>query len=123
MINKLLVVLTLLLAVSIGAVAADATGKWTAQVPGRSGQARETTFNLKVDGSNLTGTVSTGQGEAPITDGKVSGDTLSFTVTVDRGGNTVKQSYTGKVVGDEIQFKREGGQGPAREFTAKRART
>lgn len=123
MINKLLVVLTLLLAVSIGALAADATGKWTAQIPGRSGQTRETTFNLKVDGSNLTGTVSTGQGEAPITDGKVSGDTLSFTVTVDRGGNTVKQSYTGKVVGDEIQFKREGGQGPAREFTAKRART
>ena len=124
MINKLLVVLSLLLAVSIGALAADVTGKWTAQVPGRSGQARETTFNLKVDGSNLTGTVSTGQGqEAPITDGKVSGDTLSFTVTVERGGNTIKQSYTGKVVGDEIQFKREGGQGPAREFTAKRART
>lgn len=124
MMNKLIAVLTLLLAVSIGAMAADVTGKWTAQVPGRSGQTRNATFTFKVNGDNLTGTMTGGQGqEIAIADGKVSGDTLSFTVTIERGGNSIKQSYTGKVVGDEIQFKREGGQGPAREFTAKRART
>ena len=65
--------------------------------------------------------MTTGQGEAAIADGKSSGDTLSFTVTVDRGGTAVKQTYTGKIAGNEIQFKREGGQGPAREFVAKRA--
>jgi hypothetical protein len=41
---------------------------------------------------------------------------------MERGGNTIKQTYTGKVAGDEIKFKREGGQGAPREFTAKRAK-
>lgn len=123
MTNRLIFVATLLVAVAMVAAAADITGKWTAQIPSRSGQARETTFTFKVDGDRLTGTMSGGQGrETAISDGKVSGDTVSFTVTSERGGNTTKQTYTGKVVGDEIQFKREGGQGAAREFVAKRAR-
>jgi hypothetical protein len=121
--NRFIFVFTLLLAFAIVASAADVAGKWTAQVPSRSGQARETTFNFKVAGDKLTGTMSGYQGqEIAISDGKVSGDTLSFTITMERGGNTMKQTYTGKVVGDEIQFKRESGQGPAREFVAKRAK-
>jgi len=123
MTKRLIFVLSLLLVFAIGAVAADIAGKWTAQVPGRQGQARETTFNFKVDGDKLTGTMSGGQGgEIAIADGKVSAETVTFTVTMERGGNTVKQIYTGKIAGDEIQFKREGGQGQPREFTAKRAK-
>jgi len=123
MTNRLIFVLTLFLAISMVASAADVAGKWTAQIPSRSGQARETTFTFKVDGASLTGTMTGGQGrETAISDGKVSGDTLSFTVTTERGGETMKQTYTGKIVGDEIQFKRESGQGAAREFVAKRAK-
>ena len=64
-------------------------------------------------------------GDTAITDGKVDGDTVTFSVTREMGGNTVKQNYTGKVAGDEIKFSvvREGGQGQAREFTAKRSTT
>jgi hypothetical protein len=106
--------------------AADINGKWTAQVPGRQGNTQETTFTLKVEGDKLTGSVSGRQGETPITDGKVSGDEISFTVTRERQGNTIKQIFKGKVAGDEIKFTRtnEGGQGnrPPVEFTAKRAR-
>ncbi len=123
MTKKLAVSLTLLLAVSIAALAADVSGRWTAQVPGRGGEARETTFTFKVEGDKLTGTMSVQGQQAPIADGKIAGDTLSFTVTVERGGNQIKQNYTGKVVGAEIQFKREGGQGQPREFIAKRATT
>ena len=104
------------------AMAADVTGKWTAQVPGRDGQTREQIFNFKVDGEKLTGTIPGRQGqEVAIADGKISGDTLSFTVTREMGGNSVKMTYTGTVAGDVIKFKREGGQGQPREFTAKRA--
>jgi len=121
--SRITVLLTILAAFALVAAAADITGKWVAQVPGREGQTRETTFNFKVDGDKLTGTVSGRQGqETPISEGKITGDTLSFTVTMEFGGNTVKQIYTGKVVGEEIQFKREGGRGAAREFTAKRAK-
>ncbi|MBI3470932.1 MAG: hypothetical protein HY013_06205 [Candidatus Solibacter usitatus] len=121
MTKRWIVVFTLFLAVTIVAAAADVTGKWTAQVPGRNGT-RETTFTFKLDGDKLTGSMTGPQGqEIAISDGKLSGETLSFTVTVERGGNSIRQTYTGKVAGAEIQFKREGGQGPAREFTAKRA--
>jgi hypothetical protein len=122
MTNRLIFVLTLFLCLSMVASAADVTGKWTAQVPSRGGEARTTTFNFKADGDKLTGTMTGFQGqEIAISDGKISGDTISFVVTMERGGNTIKQTYTGKVSDNEIQFKREGGQGPAREFVAKRA--
>lgn len=106
--------------------AADVSGKWTAQVPGREGQTQETTITLKVEGGKLTGTIAGQQGETAIGDGKVSGDEISFTVTRERQGNTIKQLFKGKVAGDEIKFTRstEGGQGnrPPVEFTAKRAK-
>ena len=76
-----------------------------------------------MEADKLTGSISGRQGqETPISEGKISGDTLSFTVSMERGGDTIKQIYTGKISGDEIKFKRESGQGQAREFTAKRAK-
>jgi hypothetical protein len=109
---------TLLLSIAFAAVsfAADVTGKWMAKVPGQNGE-QETTFALKQDGDKLTGTVTSPRGERPITEGKVSGDTVSFVVESQRG----KQTYTGAVAGGEIKFKRAGGQGEPREFTAKKA--
>ena len=120
--RSLFIVLSCLLVLSALCFAADVTGKWTAQVPGRDGQTRETTFEFKAAGAALTGTMS-GRGEpAPIADGKISGDTISFTVTRTMGDNTVKMNFTGTVAGDEIKMKREGGQGGATEFVAKRAK-
>jgi hypothetical protein len=105
------------------ALAADVSGKWTAQVPGRGGQTREATFNFKADGNSLTGTVSGRGGDMPIADGKIDGDTISFTQTMEFNGNTMKFLYKGTVSGDEIKLSRsrDGGDGPAQEFTAKRA--
>ena len=108
---------------SLAALAADVTGKWTAQVPGRGGQTREQTFNFKVDGATLTGTVSGRMGDMPIAEGKIDGDTISFTQTMEFGGNSVKLIYKGAVSGDEIKFtrQRDGSDQPPQEFTAKRA--
>ena len=103
------------------AVAADVSGKWKAEFTTPDGTPRTNTFTFKVDGDKLTGTMSVEGQDTAIADGKVSGDNLSFTASVDRGGNMIKFTYTGKIKGSEIQFKREGGQGQAREFTAKRA--
>ena len=106
------------LLLSAVAFAADVNGKWTGQVPTRGGETRDATFMFKVEGDKLTGTMSGQQGDRPIADGKVTGDTISFAVESPRG----KQVYTGTVAGDEIKFKRESGQGQPREFTAKRAK-
>ena len=102
--------------------AADIGGKWVAQVPGRQGT-RESTFNFKMEGDKLTGTVTGRAGETPISDGKVAGDDVSFSISREVQGRSFKSNYKGKVAGDEIKFTMtiEGSDRPPVEFTAKRA--
>ncbi|MGA2588575.1 MAG: hypothetical protein ABSH32_01545 [Bryobacteraceae bacterium] len=120
--RKLLTTTFLAGLLAVAALAADVSGKWTAQVPGRNGQTREMTFNLKADGGTLTGTVSGRQGDTPISDGKIDGDHISFSQTMEFNGNSMKFLYKGTVSGDEIKFmrSRDGGEGSPQEFTAKR---
>jgi hypothetical protein len=106
--------------------AADATGKWTAEMQGRGGQTMTVTMNLKADGDKLTGNVSGRNEPTDITDGKIDGNNISFSVVRQFNGNQIKQTYKGKLDGDVIHFSMtmEGGQmgnAPAREFDAKRA--
>lgn len=103
-------------ALALVSLAADVTGNWTAMVPGRNGD-QETKITLKQDGDKLTGSMTSPRGERQISEGKVTGDSISFTVETQRG----KFTYMGTVSGNEIKFKREGGQGEAREFTAKKS--
>jgi hypothetical protein len=111
----------------ITGLAADVTGKWTAEIQGRDGNARTVTMNLKADGNKLTGTVSGGRGgEAEISDGKVDGNDLSFSVVREFNGNKMTSTYKGKLDGDVIHFnmKMEGGpmgNMPERQFDAKKA--
>ena len=106
-------------------MAADITGKWTAQMPGRGGQTREATFNFKVDGNTVTGTVSGPRGDMEISDGKIDGDTITFTQTMEFNGNSMKILYKGTISGDSIKFTRTREEWRRRrrpqEFIAKRA--
>ena len=122
--RRVLFVFALLVGIGFVAQAADVTGKWTAQVPGRDGQTAEQTFNLKADGEKLTGTVSGRQGDTEISDGKVKGDEVSFNVKMSFQGNEMKMVYKGKLSGDELKLTRtrEGSDRPPAEFTAKRAK-
>ncbi len=114
-------VLALLGALVFTAAAADVTGKYTAEVPGRQGNTQPTTFNLKADGSALSGTVTNQRGDMQITDGKVDGDNISFTTVMKMGDNEMKLMYKGKVKGDSIEFSRiREGQDQAQTFTAKK---
>ena len=115
--------LSILLCLTMAAMAADVTGKWTSSVAGKNGKTREQAYNLKADGATLTGTVSGRQGaETAISNGKIDGDNISFTVKMEVNGNSVEQKYTGTIAGDELKLKIEGGRGGAREVTAKRAK-
>ena len=58
-----------------------------------------------MDGHKLTGeTTSNMFGKSTIEDGKVDGDDVSFTLTVNVQGNEGKVNYKGKVDGDTIKF-------------------
>jgi hypothetical protein len=118
--------LALLALCVISAVAADVSGKWVAQIPGRDGATMERVFTFKVNGATLTGTISTQRGEQEISEGKVAGDEISFVVVRKVQEREMKTTYKGKVSGNEIKFTstmpgRDGGEGRTQEFTAKRA--
>ena len=115
-------ILSLAAVTTMLAAAADVSGKWVAQVPGRDGQTRETTYNFKADGAALKGTMSGFQGnQIDISDGKVDGDKISFVVKMEFNGNAIEMKYSGVVAGDEIKMKRSTQRGD-QEFTAKRAK-
>lgn len=105
--------------------AADASGKWTGSVPGRDGEAFQIAFTLKQDGTKLTGSAE-GPGGMPmeISEGKVEGEKLAFTVSFDGGGGSMKILHEGSYSGDEMKLTftmvgREGGPGT---MTLKRAK-
>ncbi|HKE25814.1 MAG TPA: hypothetical protein VKB88_25825 [Bryobacteraceae bacterium] len=131
MTKKLLFVTTILMIAAFGLMAADASGKWVAETPGRNGgPPRQVTFNLKVDGSKLTGTVSqpgrNGNMDSDISDGKVDGDNISFKVKRTMGDQEMVTEYTGTVSGDTLNLKMNMNtpNGPmTRELTAKKATT
>ena len=134
MTKKLLFVATIVLVCAFVAMAADVTGKWTFEQPGRGGgPGRPVTITLKQDGAKLTGSVpGMGRGgdnpppPTEITDGKVDGNNVSFTVKREFNGNTMVTKYEGTVNGDEMRLKitRDTQNGPmTNEVTAKRGTT
>jgi hypothetical protein len=106
-----------LLLTILTAAAADITGTWVAEVTG--GQPMKFTFNLRADGSNLTGTMSGPRGgENKIINGKIDGNKVSFAVkTSGQGGNEMQINYRGTIAGDEMKltFEFEGMDGPGGE--------
>lgn len=104
---------TLFLLSSSFVMAADVTGKWTGEAAGPNGNFA-LKFDFKQTGDKLTGTLEGPQGDPmTINDGKVEGDTVSFSVTFEGGGNQMKIIHSGAVKGDEITLnvKFEGGPG------------
>jgi hypothetical protein len=105
------------------AAAADITGKWTAEIPGRNGNTQSVTFNFKADGAALSGNMSTPRGEAPISEGKVDGNNVSFNTVMKMQDNEVTMKYKGVVDGSTIKFTRTvnfNGNERTAEFTAKK---
>lgn len=121
--RKLVLALVLLSVVTAAALAADITGKWKTEMPGRDGTPRVTTYTFKVEGDKLTGSISGRQGDTPITDGKITGDDISFTVVRNFQGQEMKQEYKGKVAGEEIKLTMSfGPDRPPVEVVAKRVK-
>lgn len=110
------------------AAAAAIDGKWVSERKmERDGQSFTIvqTFDLKTDGSKLSGTLTMAFGDmeprsGEIKDGKVDGDKFSFSFTMSTPNGDFKLLYEGTVEGDTMKgtSTREGGQ--SRNFEAKR---
>ena len=107
---------------AVAAFAADVSGNWKGTAEGPNG-AISRTFTFKQDGAKLTGeTNSEFTGKSTITDGKVEGDTISFSITAKFQDNEMKLSYKGKISGDTIKLSSDfGGNGQTIEWTLKKS--
>ena len=140
MTKKLLFVTTILLVVAFVAMAADVTGKWTYEAPGRGGNpGRPTTITLKAEGGKLTGTVPGGMGgrgggggtppaDVEISNGKVDGNNISFEVKRTTPNGDMVTKYEGTLSGEELKLKitrpnMQGGDPVTNEVVAKRAQS
>ena len=90
------------LAISIG-FGQDINGKWKGQIQGPNGP-MDLTFNFKVSGDSLNGTVASPMGELPISNGKINGKTFSF----DINANEFTISHQCTVMSDSISMKVPG---------------
>jgi hypothetical protein len=107
---------------TVAAFAADFNGKWTADVTTPRGT-QTLTFDFHVDGSTLTGKITTPRGESDISNGKIDGDKITFDQVMNMNGNSMTMTYKGTAADGKIKFTREMGNGnmPPTEFVAQKA--
>ncbi|WP_184541893.1 glycoside hydrolase [Mucilaginibacter sp. FT3.2] len=77
---------------------ADFSGSWAGILTMENGDQYPLTYNFKIEGDKLTGTVNTPKGELPVDDGKINGDKFTFTVTL----GDIEIPHSGKFYGDSI---------------------
>jgi hypothetical protein len=109
-----------LLLVAAPAFAADVDGKWAGSISTPMGDL-PVQYEFKAEGATLTGTTIGFDGTSvPIKDGKVDGNNISFTVTLDFGGMSLDLTYKGVVSPSEIKITGDF-MGMPFEFTVKKA--
>jgi hypothetical protein len=152
---KIHVLVLAVLIFAVAASAADINGKWVAQVTSPSGSKTERVFIFQASGDKVTGTIANIQvaqatfeekgkpamvgtlktqnaDPQAISEGKITGDNVSFAIVSQSFMGEMKTEYKGKVAGDEIKFTVEqsggmggpggpGGGGP-QEIVAKRVK-
>jgi hypothetical protein len=83
---------------------ADIDGKWTGSLSTPNGDF-PMTYTFKAEGSTLTGSTSGMDGSPiPIKDGKIDGNNISFSVSLDFGGQATKIDYKGVLSGDQLKL-------------------
>ncbi len=93
-----------LLLAAVPAFGADIDGKWTGSVDSPNG-AVQVGFTFKAEESTLTGTSIGPDGSStPIKDGKIAGNKISFSLTVDFGFGPTTFNYTGDVAPAQIKL-------------------
>jgi hypothetical protein len=101
----------------------EIAGEWLSDIDAINGTKARTVYEFSVDGSKLTGSVLGGarQEERPITNGKIKGNKISFSVQLHQGDRTFSFLYEGKIISaDTIGFTVIHGTRIRAQFTARK---
>lgn len=106
------------MAAAMWAYAADVAGTWTLSVESPRGT-RESTLVLTQNGEELTGTLKSQRGDAPIS-GTLKGNAIALSYKMSMQGNEMEIKYAGTVEGDAMNGTVDfGGMGEGK-FTGKK---
>ena len=105
--NVALAAVVIAIAWGVALRAADPSGRWAATFMSQVGE-QVYTYEFIVKGTSLTGTAKGSlTGETKISDGKVDGDTITFTENANYQGMPIAFTYTGKMTNaDTIELTR-----------------
>ncbi len=84
--------------------AADPSGtwRWEHEDLAGTGEMVPDVLKLKLDGGKVSGTYVSPEGELPIENVSLDGDTLHWELTIDAQGQSIVIAWTGKIDGDDI---------------------
>lgn len=102
-----------------GEAAAQVAGTWAVTVTSPQG-GQNITMTITQSGDAFTGSMTTDMGTLPITDGQVSGRTVTWSVTVPMGGQSMVASFHGEVEGNRIRGTADLGAMGSAPFTAEK---
>ncbi len=114
--------LLLLAAAQFCCLAADLTGNWVARDPLPDGTVRRTYFDLKQNGSHISGHIRAGQFYYEITESTGNPEGFSLAASMRDGNTTRSAKYEGKLENDELHVTtRRRPEAPLIELVARRA--
>jgi hypothetical protein len=107
--------LSVLCAFALTLSGADLSGIWNGQITDRNGDVQDISFRFVQSGDTLTGKMYGDNESTHIADAKMTGNQITFSVTIELNGSITKQIYTGTIDGDELQLTRQrAGADPAK---------
>lgn len=107
MLRRLVLLCTQACVLAATLVAANVSGIWTGQVIDKNGDPVDLSFRLEQNGDKLTGKMYGDNESTPITDGKVDGGQITFSVGSELNGSISSFVYVGKMEGGELNVTRE----------------
>jgi imidazolonepropionase-like amidohydrolase len=102
-----------------GEAAAQVAGTWSVTVSMPEGS-QSMTMALSQSGEGFTGTMTGEMGSLPVADGQIGGRTVTWSVTVPMGGQTMVERFQGEVEGNRIRGTVELGAMGTAPFTAEK---
>jgi len=94
-----------------GLAAADLSGIWMGQVPGRRGSSTDISFQFLQDGGALAGKLYEDFGSTPLVEGLIDGEQVTFVVVArEQAGNQINlvtYRYEGRVIDGDLELTRE----------------